>query len=262
MYPPVYPNRAAGVLVTVIIPTYNRARFIARAVRSLVRQSDDVLLDIIIIDDGSTDNTPEVLSEITATYDCVRRLWQENQGVAAARNLGLLNLRPDTQIVTFLDSDDVSPEGRFAGDLPILAADPKLDLTYGRVLRVSGVDDTTLEPAGTALQADIVTVQLSSGLYRRRLLEKTGLFDLEMEQGEDTDYLLRMFEENAVFTQTDTMTLYYIRHEGNMTNDIKQSERYFARALLKSVRRRKADPSRVLRTPSFDSDALKRTGFF
>lgn len=250
------------MLVTVIIPTYNRANFISRAVRSLVRQSSDVALDILIIDDGSTDDTKDVLNELVASYDCVRTLWQENQGVAAARNLGLQNLHPKTEIVTFLDSDDVSPEGRFAGDMPVLLGDPMLDLTYGRVLRVNQIDDVSLKPTGTALQADIVTVQLSSGLYRRRLLEKTGLFDVKMEQGEDTDYLLRMFEEDAVFKQTDTMTLYYVRHDDNMTNDTKLSERYFARAIFMSVRRRKADPSRVLRAPSFESDALKITGFF
>lgn len=250
------------MIVTVIVPTYNRAGLLKRAVTSLLRQSGDAELDILIVDDGSTDDTSEVIADLKEAALSVRSVYQPNGGVTSARNLGLQNLLPETEIVTFLDSDDISPPGRFANDLPHLRDDPSVDLTYGRLLRVDGIDEETLEPAEGSLQANVMVIQLSAGLFRRSLIDAIGLFDVEMEQGEDTDYLFRIFESGATFRQTSTMTLYYVRHSGNMTNDLAKSKRYFAKAVMRSTKRRKLDPNRTFNAPKFDSEAFMETGFF
>ena len=88
-------------LVSVIIPTYNRAEIIEEAVDSVLAQ-DYKDFELIVVDDGSTDNTSEVL----ATYgDDIRVLYQENKGVSAARNRGISEAAG--KLIAFLDSDDL-----------------------------------------------------------------------------------------------------------------------------------------------------------
>jgi glycosyltransferase involved in cell wall biosynthesis len=240
------------MLITVIVITHNRAGFLPVAVRSLIRQRQDVNLDILIVDDGSTDETHLLCKELASKYGGLRYIWQENAGIAAARNTGLLGLLPETEVVTFLDSDDASPEGRFAADLQHLLADPNLDLTYGKLRMVGMIDPTTLAPPLGASYRDVCMPQLSLGLFRRRVVQRNGLFDPEFRQAEDIDFLLRMFETGAEFLQTETITLYYRRHLGNITANKSDMQRYIASALLRSSKRRRADPTRVLRKPNFE----------
>lgn len=245
-------------MLTVIIPTYNRVAMIAQAIGSILRQSDAAEFDILVIDDGSDDGTDAVIAELIKVYPQIRYLRQENAGVSAARNTGLRNLLPETEIVTFLDSDDVSPTGRFAADLPVLINNPDLDLTYGRMSIITELDSTTLQPAISAQVADVVGIHLSCALMRRALVEKIGFFNLELPQAEDTDYLLRIFESGSQFQQTDTLCLYYVRHQGNMTHDTKEVTRCFAKAILLSIRRRRQNPSLILNKPSFELQLLQK----
>lgn len=245
------------MLITVIIPTYNRSRTLPMAILSLLRQGPAVDLDILIIDDGSTDSTPSVINELMHQHPQIRQIRQTNAGVTNARNTGLRHLKPGTEFVTFLDSDDLSPANRFVSDLPLLLANTELDLTYGKMMMVECLDYSTFEPVEGTRRIDLVGIHLSAGIYRRRLIERIGFFDVSLPQAEDTDYLLRIFESGAKFLQTETSCLYYLRHEGNMTNDTVLSARCFAAAVFKSICRRRADPSIVLHKPNFDVKALQ-----
>lgn len=237
---------------TVIIPTYNRASMLSGAIHSLLRQRQDADLDILVVDDCSTDGTIELLETLSATHPELRFLRQAtNSGASQARNRGLAALLPETAIVTFLDSDDLSPPGRFASDLPLLINDPSLDLTYGRMMAVSAIDPQTLAPTSDARRLEGVGIHLSAGLYRRSLLEGIGGMNSDLEPAEDTDYLLRIFESDCAFVETDTLCLYYLRHDSNTTNNNAQIRHWFAAALLRSIQRRKLNPSMTLRTPSF-----------
>lgn len=242
--------------VTIIIPTYNRADLLERAVASCLAQEDSPPLDILIIDDGSTDGTPDLCDRLSAEVPNLRVVRQDNGGVAVARNTGLKNLLPETEFVTFLDSDDVFPRTRFAEDMPRFAQDNKLEMTYGRLLQVSAIDPDTLEPAEGAAQLNVRLTQLSSGLYTRALIDRTGLFAEDMVQAEDTDYLYRIFEEGVVYVQTDTVTCYYVRHAGNMTNDRGESNRFSKLAMVRSIKRRREDPWRKMHMPELDATIL------
>ncbi len=90
-----------------------------------MRQRHDADLDILVVDDGSEDATSAVLADLGRKHAEIRIIRRENGGVTAARNTGLANLLPETDFITFLDSDDVSPTGRFAADLPRFEADPR-----------------------------------------------------------------------------------------------------------------------------------------
>ena len=248
--------------ITVIVPTFNRAKTLPYAIRSLVEQRGDAELDILVVDDGSTDDTPDILADLSQQHPEIRVVSQPNSGVTMARNTGIENLHPEAEFVSFLDSDDLSPAGRFAADLPKFQSDPLVEITYGRMMYVENFDYTRLCPQTGSRTADIIGIHLSCAIFRRSLIGRIGRFDPELLQGEDTDYLLRVFEANTRFCQTDTQCLYYLRHPDSLTKNIAASKRYFALAIRKSILRRKADPSIRIHKPDFEIQALKTTGFF
>ncbi|TIT67857.1 MAG: glycosyltransferase family 2 protein, partial [Mesorhizobium sp.] len=86
-------------------------------------------------------------------------------------------------------------------------------------------------------------IHLSAGIFTRRLVDRIGDFDTDFSQAEDTDYLLRTFESGPNYVMPDTVGLYYRRHPGNMTREPDIPRREFMRALHKSMKRRRADPS-------------------
>lgn len=249
------------------MPAYNRAATLPLAIASLLAQRadaglGDIGLDIVVVDDGSRDETPGVLAELASRHPEIRVLRQENAGVAAARNAGLAALLPQTTLVSFLDSDDVSAAGRFAADLPLFAADPGLALAYGRMTLTDAIDPATMAPADGARRADVRGISLSCAIFRRALIERVGFFDAALMQAEDTDYLLRAFETGAPWRQTDTLCIYYRRHPGNMTRDTAAAQRWLAAAVARSLRRRRADPSIRLNIPDFDARELIEMGHF
>lgn len=237
---------------TVIIPVYNRPDTLPLAVRSLFLQQSEVDLDVLIVDDGSTDSTPEVISALAASHPEIRVMRRENGGVTKARNTGLDNLLPETEIVTWLDSDDVMAQGRFAADMPILVNKPEVEITYSNMVVTKAIDPATLRPRDGAPQKEITSIHLTCALFRRSLINRIGRFDETLQQAEDTDYLLRVFESGTRFVQTQTVSHYYLRHDGGMTRDFDMGRKYFARAVMKSMQRRKADPTLTLDKPTFD----------
>ncbi|MER9422429.1 glycosyltransferase [Mesorhizobium sp. M0317] len=229
--------------LSVIMPVYNRERHVGSALRSLLRQRDAADLDIIVIDDGSTDSSVAVVRSLIAEAPCIRLFQQQNAGVTRARNAGLRQLLPQTRLVSFLDSDDISPPGRFKADLACFDADPTLELTYSCMTLVDDIDDDTLEPTADSHSVTVRGIHLSPAIFVRRLVERIGSFDEDFHQAEDTDYLLRTFESGPKFTMPDTVALYYRRHPGNMTRQADVPFREFMRAIYKSMKRREADRS-------------------
>lgn len=245
----------------VIIPTYNRAAFLPHAIGSVLRQGAADEVEVIVVDDGSEDATPAILAKVAREHRNVQVLRQANAGVAAARNAGLAAVTARHDLVTFLDSDDVMPEGRIAADAALLRDRPELDLTYGRMLLVDALDYARLAPPEGARRADVVGISLSAALMRRRVIGRVGRLDESFRQAEDTDYLLRVFEAGHRFEQTETCCVYYLQHGANMTRDLAEMRRYFVRALHHSVRRRAADPGLRLVKPDFALAPLMESGF-
>ncbi|MFA6155003.1 glycosyltransferase family 2 protein [Mesorhizobium sp.] len=229
--------------LSVIMPVYNREAYVGAALRSLLRQQDDADLDIIVVDDGSTDGSNAAVRSMMRQTSRIRLFEQPNMGVTKARNTGLRQLLPQTRLVSFLDSDDISPAGRFKADLSCFDRDPLLELTYSRMTLVDELDGETLEPAAGGHSITVRGIHLSAGIFARSLVDRIGGFDEEFRQAEDTDYLLRVFESDAKYTMPDTVALYYRRHPGNMTKEADVPFREFMRAIYKSMKRRRGDPS-------------------
>jgi glycosyltransferase involved in cell wall biosynthesis len=205
---------------TIVIPTFNRAEMLRDAVRSALQQSH-ADKEIIVIDDGSTDRTEGVVSEAGAA---VRYLRQENQGKAAALNLGISASQGDAIII--LDDDDVFPPCTLAKHAAALAANPCAAFSYGRYLRFQGqappAKSLLLEGASIP-QSDprrlIVKLMENSFIpnpcwaVRRTAQLSVGPYDVALARSQDYDMSLRLARANDG-TFIDDIVLYQRRHEG------------------------------------------------
>lgn len=189
-------------LVSVVIPTFNRMRNVQKAIDSVLRQTYNKI-EVLVVDDGSTDGTRLALSSFNAS---IRYLYQSNQGASAARNTGIRAARGD--YVAFLDSDDVWLPGKLERQMHLLEADPNLGLVgcQAWVINNEGnvIDDL---PIGFHVQPEHLLPEAilfanpyitSTVVVRKKWLEEGDPFDLCMVYGEDWDLWLRIAQLSSL----------------------------------------------------------------
>jgi hypothetical protein len=187
-------------LVTVILPSRNRSGLLARAIRSVLGQSYP-RWDLVVVDDGSEDDTPEVLARFISQG--VRSLRTDGVGASAARNRGLAAATGD--IVTYLDDDNVMHPDWLRSVVWAFTRQPDAEVAYGARL----VDDPSL--VGDAAEGPAALIHFEP-FYRRRLEEgnfidmgvvahRAGLpeawFDEDLTNLQDWDLMLRMTKDQA-----------------------------------------------------------------
>jgi len=221
-------------LVSIIVPSYNRAVFLPATFDSLLSQ-DYAEKEIVVVDDGSTDNT----SEVCARYP-VRYFRQENRGVSAARNFGAANC--SGSILMFLDSDDLCPTGSLRRRVESWMEEPHYAHVTGRIRffqeNVPG-NMHFLHPEEEAFHflihgAEIVT---------RDAFEKAGGFDETIGIGEDVDLWLRMSDLGLRQKLIPEICLFYRKHAGNVTRDRDRSKHGFLSVLHRTIERRRTRQS-------------------
>ncbi len=189
--------------VSVIIPAYNAEGFIADAIDSVLGQTLPPY-EIIVVDDGSTDGTLDVVRRYG---DRIRLLRQPNRGPAAARNLGLANARGE--FVAFLDADDLWTPRNLELQVRRIAEDRRHVLSYGRVRPFVGEPPPAFrrtEPTGDAWpEGDVETSLIHDTIWatcavvaRRDVLSRLGGFDEGLRIGEDYDLWLRCAAAGSV----------------------------------------------------------------
>ena len=205
--------------VSVIIPCFNQARFLADAINSAL-VSTGVTLEIIVIDDGSTDETSAVAQSF---FGKIVYLHQENAGLSAARNSGL---RLATgKYCHFLDSDDWVIPGFYSDLVETLESRPEIGLAYSSVRVVNEVGQTTREniaktvddPAFvTLLRHNVFAVH--AAIVRRDLLEGVGEFDTKLTSAEDWDFWLRLAKRGCKFQPVPHAWVCYRKHSQSMSH--------------------------------------------
>lgn len=226
----------------VLMPVYNEARFIGSAIASVVSARKTLDIEIIIVDDGSTDETARIIENIAKTTPDIRLIRTENRGVSHARNTLLAAIPDDCDLVTFLDGDDAFEAGYLEKACRIMAEDPALDLHYAQLCLIESTQQNMANaPRDGALISR--TISMSIGLFRPALLARVGQFDTSFTHGEDADYLLRLFELGPNAFLSDEIAVLYRQHAGGATKDKQATKRGFARALMGHIRRRKLTPS-------------------
>ena len=210
----------AQTLVSVIIPSYNYAVFLPQAVASVLEQRKSGLeVEVIVVDDGSTDNTAEV---VRGMGEDVRYIYQENQGLSAARNTGLRVAQGE--FVAFLDADDLHTQGTLASQLQVFAAQPELDIVICRCMDFSGTSEKQIERLWSlvnshwdvhACNANLAPVH--SYLMRLALARRVGFFDQTLKSCEDQDYWLRCYGLGAKVGVNTAGVVLYRKHGESMT---------------------------------------------
>ncbi len=196
-------NDGMGVpRVSVVIPTYNRAHLVADAVRSVLDQQG-VEVEVAVVDDGSTDNTSDVLAELARSDSRVMALRQENAGPSAARNTGIA--ATTAPLVAFLDSDDLMvPADRLAIQAAYLAehSDAGLVIGTGDVVVMDGVEPPWL--VVNQRDAGVPGWVVMTMMVHRTLLEAVDGFETTMRIAEDTDLVARLIDAGAGMGKIET----------------------------------------------------------
>jgi glycosyltransferase involved in cell wall biosynthesis len=229
--------------ISVIMPAYNSERYIADAIGSLLMQSG-VDIELIVVNDGSTDDTARIVGAIAAAEPRVRLLTETHRGVAAARNAGLAATRAD--FITFLDSDDLCVPGRLQRQVQFLIGNDAIEAVFGELLLfdIAGYDG---RPSTEARTMRVTGISLTTALFRRSVFEKVGRCSEAFQSAEDLDFLLRLWEHRTALHYEGEIAVYYRRHDRNMTNNAAAIRRSTLRALHQSlVRRRQAGDSEPL----------------
>jgi glycosyltransferase involved in cell wall biosynthesis len=226
------------------MPAYNAEATIASALKSLLRQRDAGELEIIVVDDGSTDRTCDAVCEMAAMAPEIRLIKTDHGGISKARNAALRAMAPDADIVGFLDADDLSPAGRYAHDVAMLQADPSLQLILSRVRFFDREDTATLTPSAGSHAVDGRIVHLGATLVRRKLLDGIS-FDETLMQSEDLDFMLRILEPRPKYAISDEIGVYYRKNHGSITENRRQVRQELMKALFRA-RKRQAQPGPVV----------------
>jgi glycosyltransferase involved in cell wall biosynthesis len=232
-------------VVSVIIPVFNGERFLREAVQTVLAQNYSPL-EIVIVDDGSTDSTASVAKSLG---EPVRYLHQTNQGPAAARNRGIEQAQGS--LLAFADADDLWPGNKLELQLPCLIEDVAVDIVMGRIQQVLLSETEDGETQAKEFAEPAFSVNLGSAIIRKSVFERVGLFDETMRYSEDVDWFMRAREAGAAIKTIDAVTLLYRQHEQNMTRGKSASELNVLMALKKSLDRRRATTGSAAALPNF-----------
>jgi glycosyltransferase involved in cell wall biosynthesis len=221
-------------MTSVIIPTFNRAAFLREAIGSVLAQTEKDF-ELIVVDDGSTDRTRELVVEYG---DRVRYFFQSNAGVSAARNLGIRHARG--KFITFLDSDDLWLPKKLARQLQWMAAHPSLMLCYTDeiwIRRGVRVNQKLIHAKSGGwiypLCLPRCIISPSSVLMRRELFEAVGLFDEQLPVCEDYDLWLRIATRFEVGYIAEPLIVKRGGHPDQLSHREWGNDRYRVAALRK-----------------------------
>jgi glycosyltransferase involved in cell wall biosynthesis len=202
-------------LVSVIIPVFNAARYLEESVASIVRQADAAPLEVILVDDGSTDESGALADALARRYPAlIRAFHRPNGGISAARNAGLAQAR--SEFIALQDADDVSVTGRLAAQVRLLQATAKAAVAFGRIEHfispdVPPQDHARYQPLPPTQQGTLA----GSLMTRRAVFDRVGGFNENYRRGEMLDWLLRAREHDIDIVHVDAVILRRRIHMSN-----------------------------------------------
>ena len=228
--------------VSTIITTYNRREYVQRAIRSVLNQSHPVD-EIILVDDGSTNGTQE---EITGHFPEIRYFWQENQGISAARNLGIRHAT--SSWIGFLDCDDEWMDGKLARQLQALKRNPTCRICHTDEIWIRRGKRVNPKRVHLKFGGDIFEkclplciISPSSVLIHRDVFQKYGVFDPELPVCEDYDLWLRICAFLPVLFLNESLIIKYGGHEDQLSHKYWGMDRFRIQALEKLIADRRVN---------------------
>lgn len=201
------------IRVSAVIPCYNYGRFLGEAIESVLAQTVPAH-EIIVVDDGSTDDTPEVARSFG---DKVRYVRTPNGGVSAARNAGIA--LAEGGLIAFLDADDRWLPQKLERQVPVMAADPTIGLLHAGSRVFNGENGQTLcspLPSQRMSIHDLMNccaISLPSTIVPRRVFSAVGGFDEAHSSTEDWEMWLRIAAKYQVVGCREILVEYREHHE-------------------------------------------------
>ena len=232
-----------------IIPAYNYGRYLERAVRSVYAQRHGPI-EVIVVDDGSTDETPEVIRKLQAGFPNLRAIRQGNAGLSAARNTGI---QAATQpFVAFLDADDEWLPEMIETIMADLTRQPATTPAAGsNCYRVDPdgkpIGEKITAPRGDRFYsaADILMktrFMPSTVVARRSAFDAAGMFDTTLRSSEDRDMWIRLAATAGPIRYIDQALVRICRHDSNMSRNAARM-RGAMRQVRKKARRARVVPA-------------------
>ena len=230
-------------LVTVVIPTYNRASFLREAIDSVLEQTFRSF-ELIVVDDGSTDGTGDLLRSYGSR---LRSIYQENRGPSAARNAGIRAARGEW--LAFLDSDDYWLPEKLAKQVAFVRENPHVricyteEIWYRRGRRVNPAKKHR-KYSGWIFQRmlPLCIVSPSSVMIHRKVLDEVGMFDEELPACEDYDLWLRIGARYPIYLIPEPLIVKRNGHEGQQSQRFWGMDRFRIRALVKLLQQESLSP--------------------
>jgi len=211
-------------LVSIVVPTHNYGHFLPQALDSVLSQMD-VDLEVIIVDDGSTDETSEIIASYAGLVSFIR---QDNRGLSAARNTGLAVARGE--FLVFLDADDILGPGVLASQRAFLQSRPQTGLTVCRSFFFETLDEhnVPLKRGQWHLFRSDLDVHLChfniapphAFMLRSQVCEKTRSFDDSLKACEDHDFWFRASLAGYSPEANSDGLVFYRRHAGSMSRNL------------------------------------------
>jgi len=219
-----------GPLVSVIVPVYNGERYLDATLKSIFNQ-DYQPIEIIVVDDGSTDNT----AEIVRSHQNIHCIYQDNRGPSAARNIGIAAAQGE--IIAFLDADDVWVPQKLSMQVAYLTQHPDVGFVYAhrRMIIEEGV-----EKPPWYREQDNPGLIAGNLVARKNIFENVGFFNPEYHFGENAEWLARAKDAGIPMAILPETLLISRVHGQNLTHHSDEMRSHILKALKSSIDRQRS----------------------
>jgi glycosyltransferase involved in cell wall biosynthesis/predicted O-methyltransferase YrrM len=234
------PQNTLKPFISVCIPTYNRADYLKEAIKSALNQNYDNF-EIVIVDDGSTDKTEEVVKEFASPR--IRYIKKKNEGRPKTRNRLISEAKGD--YILWLDDDDLLAEGMIEAYSSVLKNDPSIDVIYGNLQVFDSESGNRLQlfdPEDYTNDSSQILANLISGkgitfpgsLIRKKLIEEAGGFDEEFPRAQDNELWTRLALK-AKFYKLNKEIYLYRKHDANVSMNDFVDRSYESKVIRKII---------------------------
>jgi glycosyltransferase involved in cell wall biosynthesis len=220
--------------VSVVLPVYNRAAYVGEAIESVLSQTCPPA-ELIVIDDGSTDESLEIVASFARP--CLRVVRQANAGIGAARNRGLA--LATGELIGFIDSDDLWERGKLERQVRAMADYSQVQLVFGHLLEFLSPDRATELSGSLRIATGAVPGLIASTLLvRRTAVETIGPFNETLRVGEFVEWMARAHDHDLASLMLPEIVARRRIHGGNTV--LTRANTDYLRAIKSTLDRRRA----------------------
>lgn len=239
----------AASRISVVIPCYNAASYVAEAIRSVLQQTEQCAVhEVVIVDDGSTDNSADVARAVPSEVT-VRIIVQQNSGISEARNAGIRASSGDW--LAFLDADDIWPSDSLYSRAALLQRRSDLSAVSGKIEQFISPDADAETRANVQLPPEPMHGRLIGAmLVRRRAFDDVGYFSRDYTVGETLDWVGRFEAAGHRIGSVDAVVLRRRIHNNNSMRKQEQLKADYLSVLRAAIARK-----RHATAPTMDGNA-------